>query len=92
MTNENTNGTGKFPDGQVLGTPVRQIQPQSLGDDRSPISSPLPEDATFESARGNVSRVDWQKVLIWIFVSLSFAALAFSGYLIWAKCHGAMPF
>jgi hypothetical protein len=37
------------------------------------------------------SRMEWQMIALWIFVAASFAALAFTGYLVWAKCHGVSP-
>jgi len=41
---------------------------------------------------GEPRRPDWQTVALWIFVAVSFAALLFAGYLIWAKCKWSSPF
>jgi hypothetical protein len=37
---------------------------------------------------GKADRLDWELVELWFFVLVSFAALFFAGYVIWAKCNG----
>jgi len=41
---------------------------------------------------GKVNRLDWQTVVLWVFVAVSFAVFLFAGYLIWAKCRGSSNF
>jgi len=31
---------------------------------------------------------NWERLAIWSFVAVSFAAFFLAGYVIWAKCHG----
>ena len=33
-------------------------------------------------------RLNWEMLAIWSFVAISFTALFFAAYVIWAKCHG----
>jgi hypothetical protein len=40
---------------------------------------------------GEPRRPDWQTMALWIFVAVSFAALLFAGYVIWAKRKGSSP-
>jgi hypothetical protein len=35
-----------------------------------------------------LSHLDWERLAIWSFVVVNFAALFVAGYVIWAKCHG----
>lgn len=56
-------------------------EPQSA--EQPPAAGPVTEEA-----RGSV----WQTVALWIFVVVSFAALVFAGYVLWAKCKGTSSF
>ena len=35
---------------------------------------------------------NWELLAVWVCVVLCFAALAFAGYVIWAKCASPSPF
>jgi hypothetical protein len=35
--------------------------------------------------------LNWEMIVIWSFVALSFAAFALSSYIIWTKCLGNSP-
>ncbi len=49
-----------------------------------------PEDERALLARHSSPPI-WEGIIIWSGVVLSFAALLFVGYVIWAKCHGQWP-
>ena len=50
--------------------------------------SGLISDAGSATGSGSRSsdRLNWEMFALWVFVAFSFAALAFAGYVIWAKC------
>jgi len=45
-----------------------------------------------EPRTDKVDRLDLEMVALWMFVFVSFAALFFAGYVIWAKCNGSSPY
>ena len=60
---------------------------------RDPCEPPATEQPpATEPVAGESRDSDWQMVALWIFVAVSFAALLFAGYVIWAKCNGSSPF
>ncbi|HEX5222373.1 MAG TPA: hypothetical protein VFZ59_22660 [Verrucomicrobiae bacterium] len=92
MRNGNINGNGKFVGGLVLDTPARQTVPATLEPGRTRTET-LRADATIlPPDNGKRSGVDWQMIVLWFFITVSFAALAFCGYFIWAKCRSELPF
>lgn len=96
MTNQNPGGNGRFRAEMAGGAPARQIVTELLAQDRrvNPrVEPPRPKpNTTVRPLRSQYRRADWQMVALWAFVAVSFAALAFAGYMIWAKCRGASPF
>ena len=48
---------------------------------------PIEPDA-FVPRSNKSSHLNWEMLVIWSFVAVSFAALFAAGYMIWAKCHG----
>jgi len=54
----------------------------------------LISDAASATSSGfrSSDRLNWEMLAIWVFVVLSFATLAFAGYVIWAKCASPLPF
>ena len=91
MTNRNVSGNGKFTGGLVLCAPARQTVPATLERGRTRIEM-LRTDTTTQSDKDKRPCLDWQMVALWIFIAVSFAALACTGYLIWAKCRSELPF
>jgi hypothetical protein len=96
MTSQNPGEHGKFTGDWVAGTHPQKTMAPSLTEDRrvSPQadSSRAQQETDDEPMPGKSSRVDWQMVALWVFVTVSFAALAATVYLIWAKCRGVSPF
>jgi hypothetical protein len=43
------------------------------------------------SSRRTVDPLNWELLAVWVCVALSFAALVFAVYVIWAKCNGPSP-
>jgi hypothetical protein len=91
MTNQNPSGNGKFTGELGVGVPTRHSSLPSLAGDRCLSARFEPPRASQETATvpmaGKARPVDWQMVALWIFIGVSFAALAFTGYLLWAKCR-----
>lgn len=48
-------------------------------------------ESAVEKAKDACERLE-EMLAIWVFVVLSFAALVFAGYVIWAKCSSPSPF
>jgi len=46
------------------------------------------EPGAFVPRSIKASYLNWEMLAIWSFVAVSFAALFFAGYVIWAKCPG----
>jgi hypothetical protein len=42
--------------------------------------------------RDTSNRLDWNVVLLWLFVLICFGALAFALCVIWGKCRGDIPY
>jgi hypothetical protein len=51
----------------------------------------LDAGSTTSSSSPSSDRLDWEMLAIWVMVVFSFAALAFTGYVIWAKCASPSP-
>jgi len=45
------------------------------------------EPRAFVPRSNKSSHLNWEMLVIWSFVVVSFAALFFAGYVIWAKCQ-----
>jgi hypothetical protein len=91
MANHNLKENGRRAGGLIFGAPHRESSSESPGTDRVRFELVRANETSIPPPEPGRRRVDWQMVALWIFVSLSFAALALTGYLIWAKCHGATP-
>lgn len=46
------------------------------------------EPGAFVPRSNKSSHLNWEMFAIWSVVGVSFAALIFAGYVIWAKCNG----
>jgi hypothetical protein len=93
MAYQHPSGNGKLTANDLTGTYVRKATPylvqsgrRSSGFGQERLAEP---EQTIEPVTGNVGRIDWQSIALWIFVAVSFATFVFAGYLLWAKCHGA---
>ena len=57
------------------------------GSERRPIDSESQSGSCVKKA----SHLKWETIVIGCFVALSFAALLFCGFILWAKCSGDWP-
>jgi len=46
------------------------------------------EPGAFVPRSNKSSHLNWEMIVLWSFVAVSFAALFAAGYMIWTKCHG----
>ena len=49
---------------------------------------PIERDSESAPRRNKSNHLNWEMLALWSFVAVSFAALFFAGYIIWAKCNG----
>jgi len=66
-----------------LGSEIHRVMEDS---ERRPI------ERESDPRRNKSNSLNWEMLALWSFVALSFAALIFAGYVIWAKSNGKPPF
>jgi len=91
--NPSGNGTANNSNGNQSARPATPPErPVELPDEASRVvRGTRPQGSPSETGKGK-PRVDWQMVVLWIFVALSFAALAYAGCVVWSMCPDSSTF
>lgn len=96
MTDQHPNANGRLKETNPVGKRALQAMSELSQESRQARDPCEPQAAERPPAAGPVTEEtrssDWQTVALWIFVAVSFAALLFAGYVIWAKCKGTFSF
>jgi ferric-dicitrate binding protein FerR (iron transport regulator) len=96
MTNQHPNANGRSKETNPVEKRALQAMSELSQESRQARDPGEPQAAEWPPAAGPVTEEarssDWQSIALWVFVVVSFAALVFAGYVLWAKCKGPSSF